>query len=273
MALFVRGPCWGRLAWGGLALLGVSGTAEEPVMSDSEPFSLGQPLGAAAEVAPVALPLASMGPIEDGEPTCALPPTPVEASHGCADGGRYPECKWRLPSPEEALGTFAWWRHTDPSQRWGHPVLVQLLLRVAAAYAERFPGEHLVVGDLDAPGPRHQTHDQGRDVDLYLPGVMMSENLDGGPVKDNYRERSADRVRENRLRVLGLAKALATCAGGQLRIYYNDPVVVREYNQWYRDAGLSAPFDAPMLSHNDLHGFHFHVTLLLPEDAGHPAAQ
>src|SRR5690606_31812050 len=126
------------------------------------------------------------------------------------------------------------------------------------------PGDHLVVGDLDAPGPRHATHNRGVDVDLYLPDAMMTRNEGRGRYVNNYEQRTTRQVRLLRERVMDLARILAVCANGQIRIYYNDPEIVGPFRAWFESRGLSSSVGRPMQPHNRLHEFHFHMTV--PED-------
>lgn len=90
---------------------------------------------------------------------------------------------------------------------------------------------------------------------------MIARNLGGRRYPDNYEGRPADEVRLLRARVLDLAKILATCSGGRLRIYYNDPEVVREVQSWFEARGLVSDVGLPMRMHNPLHRFHFHMTV------------
>ncbi|HEY8427017.1 MAG TPA: hypothetical protein VIL20_01530, partial [Sandaracinaceae bacterium] len=112
-----------------------------------------------------------------------------------------------------------------------------------------------------APGPRHQTHDRGVDVDLYLVDAMMTRNEGRGRYVSNYEHRSRSEVRRLREKVLDLARILAVCANGQIRIYYNDPEVVRAFREWFDARGLVSSFGRPMRPHNRLHEFHFHLTV------------
>ena len=162
---------------------------------------------------------------------------------------------------------------------WARPALIQVLLASADAYERRFPEQVLAIGDLDAPGPRHATHDNGVDVDLYLLGAMITENAGRGRYPDNYENKTEEEVRDLRDRVLTLAKILTTCAQGKVRIYYNDEQVVAEYLAWYAEQGFGeSEFEAPMMTHNRLHRFHFHMTIAedLPElempEIDHPFA-
>lgn len=198
-------------------------------------------------------------PPADEAYACTQPDVAIERSHGCEAGRPYPHCRWRLPDPAD--GEYAIWRNTIDEHRWARPGLVSLLLAVAAEYRRRWPGEQLVIGDLDAPGPRHQTHDRGVDVDLYLPHAMIARNDGGGRYPDNYEGRARSEVASLRARVMDLAKILATCAGGQIRIYYNDPDVIRPFRAWFDERGLSSDVGPPMRMHNDLHRFHFHLTV------------
>lgn len=185
-------------------------------------------------------------------------------------GRRYPQCKWWLaPAGDKTVG-YAVWRNTSAEHLAARPELVALVLETAAAYVEQFPEDELVVGDLDAAGPRHNTHDRGVDVDLYLPGVMWEENEGNGVVTDNYALVDKSVLREKRTKVLALAKALTACSRGRVRIYYNDPPVIEAFNRWFEAQGFYGPFGKPMQSHNDLHRFHFHVTLAdEPEPVDH----
>ncbi len=184
----------------------------------------------------------------------------VPAADGCARGEGYPACRWQLPDPPEGA-PYVVWRNTTPEHRWARPGLVSLVLASAADYARRWPGERLVVGDLDAPGPRHQTHDRGVDVDLYLVDAMMTRNEGRGRYVNNYEHRSRSEVRRLRERVMDLARILAVCAGGEIRIYYNDPEIVRPFREWFEARGLRSSVGPPMRPHNRLHEFHFHLTV------------
>jgi len=205
-------------------------------------------------------------PIDEGagEPSaCLVPDVPIQRSAGC-DGGGYPGCRWKLPEAGEAGKLYGTWRYTTESHRWGRPALVALVLATAREYALLHPGETITVGDLDAPGPRHATHASGVDADIYLPGRMAAENTGKGHVEDGYAGRPSSFVDECRGRVLDLARILATCTGGRIRIFYNDPPLESAFLDWFAEQGYETPFEAAMTPHNDLHRFHFHVTI--PED-------
>lgn len=192
---------------------------------------------------------------------CVQPALEVPKTPPCDRGRGYPRCRWQIPV-HAPLYTI--WRNTTPEHRWGRPGLVSLILGTAAEYARRWPGELLAIGDLDAPGPRHTTHDRGVDVDLYLPHAMMTRNEGRGRYVPNYEGKSPSEVRELRARVLDLGRILATCAGGQVRIYYNDPEIVGPFREWFDARGLRSTVGLPMRPHNALHEFHFHLTI--PED-------
>ncbi len=118
-----------------------------------------------------------------------------------------------------------------------------------------------MIGDLDAPGPRHNFHDEGVDVDLYLPGAMEVESLSQHERVENYATLTPLQRRMHRARVLTLAKILTTCADGRVRIYYNDDDVQARFERWYDAQGWVSEFGRAMQGHNDLHRFHFHVTV------------
>jgi len=200
---------------------------------------------------------------------CVVPRLEVPHDPRCESGEPYPACRWQLPGAAAAADLYVVWRNTTPEHRWGRPSLVALVLATAREYQARWPGEHLTIGDLDAPGPRHQTHDRGVDVDLYLEHAMLDVNDGGHAYVENYVGRSDDEVRGLRERVMDLARILATCARGRLRIYYNDPEIVTPFVAWFAEQGLESDVGPAMMMHNRLHRFHFHVTV--PEDLAPPA--
>ena len=199
---------------------------------------------------------------------CEVPALPIPRPRACRRGADYPDCKWQVPLAPRSGGRYRRWRNTIVEHMWGRPTLVGFVLAAADRFHAEVPEQPLAIGDLDAPGPRHRTHDRGVDVDLYLPGAMIVENAGGGQLPSNYEGKSEAEVRDLRHRVLVLAQALAECSAGQLRIYYDDPVVRDEFNAWYRAQGYAAnPFGEVAMQiyeRNNLHEFHFHVTI--PED-------
>jgi len=73
----------------------------------------------------------------------------------------------------------------DEPTHFGTPSLVGLVQRVAAGVARRHPGgAPLVVGDLSAryggAHPRHRTHRNGRDVDIFYPMLSLDGRSEGG---------------------------------------------------------------------------------------------
>ncbi|WP_157069917.1 penicillin-insensitive murein endopeptidase [Sandaracinus amylolyticus] len=197
----------------------------------------------------------------DEDYACLRPALEYPRDPACDEGAPYPRCRWQLPTGRESGGLWRTWRNTTDDHRWARPGLVSLIAATAAEYQRRWPGEVVTVGDLDAAGPRHQTHDRGVDVDLYLEHAMIAQNIGGGRYPDNYAQRSAREVELLRARVIDLAKILATCSGGRLRIYYNDPDLVRDFRAWFEGRGMTSDVGPPMLMHNPLHRFHFHMTV------------
>ncbi|MFN7700577.1 MAG: hypothetical protein ACK6CU_28915 [Deltaproteobacteria bacterium] len=193
---------------------------------------------------------------------CLVPRLAIAREEACERGASYPECRWQLPDETASGGLYAIWRNTTPEHRWARPALVSLVLAAAREYAMRWPGERVTVGDLDAAGPRHQTHRDGVDVDLYLEHAMADRNEPGRPRIDNYHGLSRRAVRLHRARVLDLAKILAHCGGGRVRIYYADRDVVDAFRVWFAASGLVSDVSSQaMQMHNDLHRFHFHLTV------------
>lgn len=196
---------------------------------------------------------------------CVVPPIPIPRPRECGRGRNYPQCKWQMPHATLSEGRYRRWRNTIMEHWWGRPALVSYLLASLDDYERVFPEQVVAVGDLDAPGPRHRTHDNGVDFDIYLLGALMVENAGAGNYPNNYEGKSDDEVEALRVRVETLARVLATCAGGKIRIYYNDEVVIERFLAWYSEQGFPEnPFGAAMRSHNHLHDFHFHATI--PED-------
>ncbi|MFK7985223.1 MAG: penicillin-insensitive murein endopeptidase [Sandaracinaceae bacterium] len=194
---------------------------------------------------------------------CAVPEVEIPARAACERGSPYPYCKWGIPRLPREGRFFRVWRNTTPEHRWARPGLVSLLMAAAAEHHRRWPESDLRIGDLDAPGPRHATHRRGQDVDLYLPDAMIARNELGGNYPDNYEGRPDTEVRQMRAEVLDFARILARCAEGEVRIYYNDPVVEQAFLAWFEGEGLSSSVGAPMEAHNELHRFHFHLTVPL----------
>jgi hypothetical protein len=233
----------------------------------------GQPAPDAAAPEPASVIASADDPEPEPEPgpaaarpggyACEVPAVEIPRSEGCEAHEPYPACKWKIPDPEPG-GPYAIWRYTTSQNRWGRPALVTLALAAAREYASLHPGEPVTLGDLDAPGDRHRTHASGVDVDLYLPGRMARENMGKSRWEDNYAGQSKSYVHKCRDRVLDLAKILAACANGRIRIYYNDPPVIEAFLDWFGKQGLVTPFAAAMEPHNELHLFHFHATI--PED-------
>jgi hypothetical protein len=158
----------------------------------------------------------------DSEIDCRMPPMPIARPAACAAGAVYPECKWAMPDTHEVGGLYTRWRNTIDEHTWGRPALVGVMLATAHAFRARFPNQELLVGDLDAPGPRHVTHKTGVDVDLYLPNTLLVENLGARRYRPNYRTMSNVNIEHARHRVEALARILAVCTEGRVRIYYND---------------------------------------------------
>lgn len=196
---------------------------------------------------------------------CTVPALPIRREAACARGEAYPACRWWMPPEPESGDLYTFWRNTTPEHRAARPALVSLTLASVREYARRWPGERVTVGDLDAPGPRHQSHQNGVDVDLYLEHAMAVRNEPGRAPIDNYHGLSRRAVALHRARVLDLAKIVARCAGGRVLMYYADRPVVDAFRAWFTDAGLTSDLTArPMQMHNELHRFHIH--LRVPED-------
>lgn len=259
-----------------LCVLGLTGCGEPPPVEDPEPVPHEEPADPNADLETVdeAIDEATGEPPADesdepevAEPAahaCSVPAIPIPRPSQCADES-YPACKWQLPHATLAEGRYRRWRNTIVEHHWGRPALVSWILASLDRYHQEFPEQPIAVGDLDAPGPRHVTHDRGVDVDLYALGAMMVENAGGGRYPNNFEGKSDEEIDDLRRRVEALARALATCSDGQLRIYYNDDVVKERFHSWYDEQGFEeSEFGRPMQGHNHLHDFHFHVTI--PED-------
>lgn len=191
---------------------------------------------------------------------CTMPALPISRPKECEAGKPYPYCKWKLPVDSDARGLWRRWRNTIVEHTYGRPLLVGRAITAAREFHALHPAQPLLIGDLDAPGPRHVTHKEGVDVDFYLPGALLRDNAGGGRYEANYEGKSAAQVEVLRGRVEELARILAACSDGKLRIYYNDDVVRERFQKWYDERGYETPFVRPMQHHNALHDFHLHVT-------------
>jgi murein endopeptidase len=84
----------------------------------------------------------------------------------------------RLPAEGRYFFTWDPVLHVSPNgawRRWGTDDLVRTVLRVLRDYAQAHPGAPRVgIGDLSRPrggpfGPKHATHQNGLDADVYYP--------------------------------------------------------------------------------------------------------
>ena len=235
-------------------------------MAETLPSTGGDPsnrVGARSEAAVNSQRPTAEPPTQPPLEPCVVPAVPIPRPRECDRGRSYPDCKWQMPHATLSEGRYRRWRNTIMEHWWGRPALVAFLLASVDRYRARFPDQVLAIGDLDAPGPRHQTHDVGRDVDIYLPGVMLVENVGGGEYVDNYADLPPIELEEKRRRVEGLARVLAECSEGKLRIYYNDAVVRERFHAWYGAQGFEpdSELGPPMQAHNHLHDFHFHISV------------
>jgi murein endopeptidase len=91
-----------------------------------------------------------------------------------------------VPLPEKGENFFTWdpVLHRQPNRawrRWGTDDLVRTVLRIVDQYAAAHPNApRLGVGDLSRPrggyfGPKHVSHQNGLDVDVYYPRLDRRE--------------------------------------------------------------------------------------------------
>ncbi|HEU4450240.1 MAG TPA: penicillin-insensitive murein endopeptidase [Gaiellaceae bacterium] len=145
-------------------------------------------LGLAGTLLLVALwpcaPAAAFVDAGDGLPVASAPERPVEqvrwrasVAVGSPVAGRLVRGV-RLPEATDALFTWDPVLRRAPNRagrRWGTDGLVRIVLRVVRAYARAHPGAPRVgVGDLSLRrggpfGPKHASHQNGLDVDVYYP--------------------------------------------------------------------------------------------------------
>jgi murein endopeptidase len=90
----------------------------------------------------------------------------------------------RLPAEGPLFYTWDPLLHRRPDRawrRWGTDALVRVVLQVVRAYARAHPAAARVgIGDLSRPrggyfGPRHASHQNGLDVDVYYPRLDRRE--------------------------------------------------------------------------------------------------
>jgi murein endopeptidase len=118
----------------------------------------------------------------------------------------------RLPGDGAHFFTWDPLLHRSPNRawrRWGTDQLVRVILRVTKEFAAAHPrAARIGVGDLSRPhggyfGPKHATHQNGLDADVYYP------RLDG-------RERPPTRVEQIDLRLAQELVDLFVAAGAEL---------------------------------------------------------
>ena len=100
--------------------------------------------------------------------------------------------------PAEGPTFFTWdpilLRSPDrPRRRYGNDRLVRIVLRVLAAYARAHPdAPRIGIGDLSRPhggwfGPKHASHQNGLDVDVYYPRLDRREREPKSPTQIDRR--------------------------------------------------------------------------------------
>jgi len=88
--------------------------------------------------------------------------------------------------PAEGPAFFTWdpilHRSPDrPWRRWGNERLVRIVLRVVGSYVRSHPdAPRILIGDFSRPhggyfGPKHVSHQNGLDVDVYYPRLDRRE--------------------------------------------------------------------------------------------------
>jgi murein endopeptidase len=102
----------------------------------------------------------------------------------------------RLPDAGREFFTWDPLLHRRPdraNRRWGTDDLVRVVLRVVRAYARAHPEAPRVgIGDLSRPrggwfGPRHASHQNGLDVDVYYPRLDRRERPPRTPAQIDRR--------------------------------------------------------------------------------------
>jgi murein endopeptidase len=138
----------------------------------------GRPVAAASPARPAAAPAASQAPSK---------PEPViwrnSRALGTPSAGRLVGGV-RLPAEGKRFFTWDPLLHRRPNRawrRWGTDELVRLVIRIVHEYARDHPrAPRLGIGDLSRPrggyfGPRHVSHQNGLDVDVYYPRLDRRE--------------------------------------------------------------------------------------------------
>lgn len=127
-------------------------------------------------------------PVPSPPPQVERPPAaPVDWRQsrpvGTVTGGGLLRGVW-LPAEGEHFFTWDPVLHRRPNRawrRWGTDDLVRTVLRIVEQYAAAHPGAPRVgIGDLSRPrggyfGPKHVSHQNGLDVDVYYPRLDRRE--------------------------------------------------------------------------------------------------
>ena len=102
----------------------------------------------------------------------------------------------RFPAAGRTFFTWDPILHRSPDRPWrryGNDRLVRIVLRVLAGYARDHPGAPRVgIGDLSKPhggffGPKHASHQNGLDVDVYYPRLDRRERAPTSPAQIDHR--------------------------------------------------------------------------------------
>jgi N-acetylmuramoyl-L-alanine amidase len=119
---------------------------------------------------------------------------------------------------------------------WGSKELNQVVYTVAKAFAAKYPKNKMQIGDFNSS--RHETHNDGRDADIDIPGGMMNDG-------SSY----------NRELAIEAAKLYFQTKTIKW-IYYDDATVVEKINSWAKENNLPGAMKA-IGGHDD----HFHVRM------------
>jgi murein endopeptidase len=118
----------------------------------------------------------------------------------------------------------------DPDRAWGTKLNVDTIRRVMGAFEKEYPSQTVIVGDLSKKGggvlDNHNSHLDGRDVDIHLPLNPLENITDKGPRTPNAGQ------------IWFLLRAFVeSCA---IEYIFLDKAVQKTVHTWAHNEGVSA---------------------------------
>lgn len=173
-----------------------------------------------------------VAPTQDGGVTGGTSPVAGLVSHPSL-GPALPNGYFQVPAAPNS--EYGFWPGTPLSQRCGSRALVDLVYTISVRWGQKYPGDRILVGDLNATG--HLSHMNGVDWDIWTESSVSGSTFD-----------TVDRARE-------LGRMLAD-TGIVKNIFYNVTSVQNDFNAYVQTSNLSG-----VMSFEAGHYDHFHLRI------------